>query len=130
MWQHQEASSALVYLQTTLQLKYNIVIMPLCISLWLGTENCILHINRHNVHNFLYEPGGVQHPFSPSCSRIDGKPSRTSELEEDEGFSDWSQKLEQRKQRWGGEGVQEGDQIHQGECREAQQAEPIQGEER
>ncbi|XP_015682800.1 lymphocyte-specific protein 1 [Protobothrops mucrosquamatus] len=63
-------------------------------------------------------------------SKIDGKPSRTSELEEDEGFSDWSQKLEQRKQRWGGEGVQEGDQIHQGECREAQQAEPIQGEER
>ncbi|NXA08888.1 LSP1 protein, partial [Sapayoa aenigma] len=29
----------------------------------------------------------------------DFKPSRTSELEEDEGFSDWSQKLEQRKQR-------------------------------
>ncbi|KAM3854933.1 lymphocyte-specific protein 1 isoform 2-T3 [Vipera latastei] len=63
-------------------------------------------------------------------SKIDGKPSKTSELEEDEGFSDWSQKLEQRKQQWGGEGMQEGDQIHQGECREAQQAEPIQGEER
>uniref|UniRef100_A0A0F7Z6J1 Lymphocyte-specific protein 1-like protein n=1 Tax=Crotalus adamanteus TaxID=8729 RepID=A0A0F7Z6J1_CROAD len=63
-------------------------------------------------------------------SKIDGKPSRTSELEEDEGFSDWSQKLEQRKQQWGGEGVQEGDPIHQGECREAQQAEPMQGEER
>lgn len=30
----------------------------------------------------------------------DFKPSGTSELEEDEGFSDWSQKLEQRKQRW------------------------------
>ncbi|NXL91704.1 LSP1 protein, partial [Alectura lathami] len=29
----------------------------------------------------------------------DFKPSGTSELEEDEGFSDWSQKLEQRKQR-------------------------------
>ncbi|NXE52405.1 LSP1 protein, partial [Casuarius casuarius] len=29
----------------------------------------------------------------------DFKPSKTSELEEDEGFSDWSQKLEQRKQR-------------------------------
>ncbi|KAM9278421.1 lymphocyte-specific protein 1 [Morus bassanus] len=43
-----------------------------------------------------------------SCSEIAGpaqenhydfKPSGTSELEEDEGFSDWSQKLEQRKQR-------------------------------
>ncbi|KAM9015286.1 lymphocyte-specific protein 1 isoform 1-T1 [Ara ararauna] len=43
-----------------------------------------------------------------SCSETSGpaqenhydfKPSGTSELEEDEGFSDWSQKLEQRKQR-------------------------------
>ncbi|XP_058013840.1 lymphocyte-specific protein 1 isoform X2 [Ahaetulla prasina] len=59
-------------------------------------------------------------------SRIDGKPPGTLELEEDEGFSDWSQKLEQLKQRSGGEGVQE---IHQGECREAQEAEPIQCEE-
>ncbi|NXE94160.1 LSP1 protein, partial [Menura novaehollandiae] len=32
-------------------------------------------------------------------NHYDFKPSRTSELEEDEGFSDWSQKLEQRKQR-------------------------------
>ncbi|XP_070621086.1 lymphocyte-specific protein 1 isoform X2 [Erythrolamprus reginae] len=58
--------------------------------------------------------------------RIDGKPPGTLEVEEDEGFSDWSQKLEQLKQRQGGEGVQE---IHQGECREAQEAEPIQCEE-
>lgn len=33
------------------------------------------------------------------CFSYDFKPSGTSELEEDEGFSDWSQKLEQRKQR-------------------------------
>ncbi|XP_054131652.1 lymphocyte-specific protein 1 isoform X1 [Melozone crissalis] len=32
-------------------------------------------------------------------NHYDFKPSGTSELEEDEGFSDWSQKLEQRKQR-------------------------------
>ncbi|XP_019407336.1 PREDICTED: lymphocyte-specific protein 1 isoform X1 [Crocodylus porosus] len=32
-------------------------------------------------------------------NQCDFKPSGTSELEEDEGFSDWSQKLEQRKQR-------------------------------
>ncbi|XP_007431737.1 lymphocyte-specific protein 1 isoform X2 [Python bivittatus] len=61
-------------------------------------------------------------------SKIDGKPSGTSEVEEDEGFSDWSQKLEQRKQRWVGEGLQEGEQIHPGECREPQQAEPTQCE--
>jgi len=34
------------------------------------------------------------------CFSYDFKPSGNSELEEDEGFSDWSQKLEQRKQRW------------------------------
>ncbi|XP_063145406.1 lymphocyte-specific protein 1 isoform X2 [Candoia aspera] len=61
-------------------------------------------------------------------SKIDGKPSGTSEVEEDEGFSDWSQKLEQRKQRCVGEGLQEGEQIHHGECREAQQADPAQCE--
>ncbi|XP_072193855.1 lymphocyte-specific protein 1 isoform X2 [Excalfactoria chinensis] len=32
-------------------------------------------------------------------NHYDFKPSGNSELEEDEGFSDWSQKLEQRKQR-------------------------------
>ncbi|XP_071618309.1 lymphocyte-specific protein 1 isoform X1 [Heliangelus exortis] len=32
-------------------------------------------------------------------NHYDFKPSGTSELEEDEGFSDWSQKLEQRRQR-------------------------------
>uniref|UniRef100_A0A8C8AN43 Lymphocyte specific protein 1 n=1 Tax=Otus sunia TaxID=257818 RepID=A0A8C8AN43_9STRI len=32
-------------------------------------------------------------------NHYDFKPAGTSELEEDEGFSDWSQKLEQRKQR-------------------------------
>uniref|UniRef100_A0A670XPZ1 Lymphocyte specific protein 1 n=1 Tax=Pseudonaja textilis TaxID=8673 RepID=A0A670XPZ1_PSETE len=61
--------------------------------------------------------------------RIDGKPPGTLELEEDEGFSDWSQKLEQLKKRSGGEGVQERDQILQGECRETQESDPIQCEE-
>ncbi|XP_077177613.1 lymphocyte-specific protein 1 isoform X2 [Paroedura picta] len=61
-------------------------------------------------------------------SQFDGKPSGTSELEEDEGFSDWSQKLEQRKQRWAAEGAQEGERICQ--WREAQQAAPAQPEER
>ncbi|KGL79400.1 Lymphocyte-specific protein 1 [Tinamus guttatus] len=35
----------------------------------------------------------------PQENHYDFKPSEPSELEEDEGFSDWSQKLEQRKQR-------------------------------
>ncbi|XP_066176997.1 lymphocyte-specific protein 1 isoform X1 [Sylvia atricapilla] len=35
----------------------------------------------------------------PQENHYDFKPSGPSELEEDEGFSDWSQKLEQRKQR-------------------------------
>ncbi|NXR10822.1 LSP1 protein, partial [Semnornis frantzii] len=39
----------------------------------------------------------------------DFKPSGTSELEEDEGFSDWSQKLEQRKQRSPRQSYQEED---------------------
>ena len=42
------------------------------------------------------------------CFSYDFKPSGTSELEEDEGFSDWSQKLEQRKQRWVGHSWTEG----------------------
>ncbi|XP_034977395.1 lymphocyte-specific protein 1 isoform X1 [Zootoca vivipara] len=58
-------------------------------------------------------------------SRIDGKPSGTTELEEDEGFSDWSQKLEQRKQRWAGEGVPEAEQTCQGDWREAQPTAPV-----
>ncbi|XP_075568513.1 lymphocyte-specific protein 1 isoform X2 [Pelecanus crispus] len=37
--------------------------------------------------------------FPEETESYDFKPSGTSELEEDEGFSDWSQKLEQRKQR-------------------------------
>ncbi|XP_060117187.1 lymphocyte-specific protein 1 isoform X3 [Heteronotia binoei] len=61
-------------------------------------------------------------------NQFDGKPSGTSELEEDEGFSDWSQKLEQRKQRWAAEGAQEGERICQ--WREAHQAAPAQREER
>lgn len=64
------------------------------------------------------------------CFRIDGKPSGTTELEEDEGFSDWSQKLEQRKQRWAGEGVPEAEQTCQGDWREAQPVAPACCEER
>ncbi|XP_067396693.1 lymphocyte-specific protein 1 isoform X2 [Emydura macquarii macquarii] len=55
---------------------------------------------------------------------FDFKPSGTSELEEDEGFSDWSQKLEQRKQKWAGEGTEEGEQTSHREWRQAQEAEP------
>ncbi|XP_044538014.1 uncharacterized protein LOC123252844, partial [Gracilinanus agilis] len=40
---------------------------------------------------------------------------RPPELEEDEGFSDWSQKLEQRKQRWGPEGTLDGGETPQEE---------------
>ncbi|XP_074086893.1 lymphocyte-specific protein 1 isoform X2 [Macrotis lagotis] len=40
------------------------------------------------------------------------------ELEEDEGFSDWSQKLEQRKQRWGPDGSLEGVETPQEESPE------------
>ncbi|XP_054826733.1 lymphocyte-specific protein 1 isoform X2 [Eublepharis macularius] len=69
-----------------------------------------------------------QNGESAQESQFDGKPSGTSELEEDEGFSDWSQKLEQRKQRWAGEGAQEGERIYQ--WTEAQQAAPAQWEER
>ncbi|NXW54383.1 LSP1 protein, partial [Eurystomus gularis] len=42
-------------------------------------------------------------------NHYDFKPSGTSELEEDEGFSDWSQKLEQRKQRSPRQSYQEED---------------------
>ncbi|KAF4801629.1 Lymphocyte-specific protein 1 [Turdus rufiventris] len=42
-------------------------------------------------------------------NHYDFKPSGPSELEEDEGFSDWSQKLEQRKQRSPGLSYQEED---------------------
>ncbi|NXG42642.1 LSP1 protein, partial [Psilopogon haemacephalus] len=44
--------------------------------------------------NGTVSPGGPAEE-----NHYDFKPSGTSELEEDEGFSDWSQKLEQRKQR-------------------------------
>ncbi|KFV69818.1 Lymphocyte-specific protein 1, partial [Dryobates pubescens] len=42
-------------------------------------------------------------------NHYDFKPSGLSELEEDEGFSDWSQKLEQRKQRSPRQSYQEED---------------------
>ncbi|XP_030306814.1 lymphocyte-specific protein 1 isoform X3 [Calypte anna] len=57
----------------------------------------------------MSDPEGCQegaeglNPVEDECPResesYDFKPSGTSELEEDEGFSDWSQKLEQRRQR-------------------------------
>ncbi|XP_072495595.1 lymphocyte-specific protein 1 isoform X1 [Notamacropus eugenii] len=40
------------------------------------------------------------------------------ELEEDEGFSDWSQKVEQRKQRWGPDGSLDGGETPQEESPE------------
>ncbi|XP_068800899.1 lymphocyte-specific protein 1 isoform X2 [Struthio camelus] len=43
------------------------------------------------------DPAGDESPSESES--YDFKPSEPSELEEDEGFSDWSQKLEQRKQR-------------------------------
>ncbi|NXI59773.1 LSP1 protein, partial [Chloroceryle aenea] len=59
---------------------------------------------------------GLNSPVSCSESagpaeenHYDFKPSGTSELEEDEGFSDWSQKLEQRKQRSPRQSYQEED---------------------
>ncbi|XP_007063030.2 lymphocyte-specific protein 1 isoform X1 [Chelonia mydas] len=57
-------------------------------------------------------------------NQFDFKPSGTSELEEDEGFSDWSQKLEQRKQRWAAEGTQEGEQTCPREWTQAQEEAP------
>ncbi|XP_038263033.1 lymphocyte-specific protein 1 isoform X1 [Dermochelys coriacea] len=57
-------------------------------------------------------------------NQFDFKPSGTSELEEDEGFSDWSQKLEQRKQRWAAEGTQEGEQTSPREWTQAREAAP------
>ncbi|XP_075784272.1 lymphocyte-specific protein 1 isoform X5 [Pelodiscus sinensis] len=52
------------------------------------------------------------------------KPSGPSEMEEDEGFSDWSQKLEQRKQKWASEGAQAGERTSPQEWREAQEVVP------
>ncbi|XP_043828404.1 lymphocyte-specific protein 1 isoform X2 [Dromiciops gliroides] len=43
---------------------------------------------------------------------------RPAELEEDEGFSDWSQKPEQRKQRWGPDGSLDGGETPQEESPE------------
>uniref|UniRef100_A0A8D0G9L0 Lymphocyte specific protein 1 n=1 Tax=Sphenodon punctatus TaxID=8508 RepID=A0A8D0G9L0_SPHPU len=58
-------------------------------------------------------------------NQCDVKPAGTLELEEDEGFSDWSQKLEQRKQRSAEEAAQDGEQpCHRG-WRETQEAAPI-----
>ncbi|XP_060624673.2 lymphocyte-specific protein 1 isoform X1 [Anolis sagrei] len=65
--------------------------------------------------------------LAPQESQIDGKPAGGSELEEDEGFSDWSLKLEQRKQRWAemGEAAPNGYRTCYSECsREAQQVAP------
>uniref|UniRef100_A0A452IDF5 Uncharacterized protein n=1 Tax=Gopherus agassizii TaxID=38772 RepID=A0A452IDF5_9SAUR len=68
--------------------------------------------------------------LSAQENQFDFKPSGTSELEEDEGFSDWSQKLEQRKQRWAAEGTQEEERTSPREWTQAQEAEPTCREER
>ncbi|XP_034869469.1 lymphocyte-specific protein 1 isoform X2 [Mirounga leonina] len=48
------------------------------------------------------EDGGSQSPELPEQETLLSlKPSEAPELDEDEGFSDWSQKPEQRRQPWG-----------------------------
>ncbi|NWZ36033.1 LSP1 protein, partial [Brachypodius atriceps] len=55
---------------------------------------------RSQAEEGLNGPGSCSESAAlPQENHYDFKPSGTSELEEDEGFSDWSQKLEQRKQR-------------------------------
>lgn len=69
MWQHQEASSAPCVFADNIVIQEqhgstcHDATMHIWASLWSGTEIYTLHINRHNVHNFLYEPGSVQRPF-------------------------------------------------------------------
>ncbi|XP_075784269.1 lymphocyte-specific protein 1 isoform X2 [Pelodiscus sinensis] len=60
----------------------------------------------------------------PAYPGFEFKPSGPSEMEEDEGFSDWSQKLEQRKQKWASEGAQAGERTSPQEWREAQEVVP------
>ncbi|XP_036032895.1 lymphocyte-specific protein 1 isoform X3 [Onychomys torridus] len=48
---------------------------------------------------------------------------KSSELDEDEGFGDWSQKTEQRQQFWENEGTAEGREPSQSESPEEKQAE-------
>ncbi|KAH0508201.1 Lymphocyte-specific protein 1 [Microtus ochrogaster] len=48
---------------------------------------------------------------------------KSSELDEDEGFGDWSQKIEQRQQTCGDEGTAEGSEPSQSESPEEKQAE-------
>lgn len=48
---------------------------------------------------------------------------KSSEVDEDEGFGDWSQKMEQRQQTWGNEGTAEGSEPSQSESPEEKQAE-------
>ncbi|ERE79322.1 lymphocyte-specific protein 1 [Cricetulus griseus] len=48
---------------------------------------------------------------------------KSSELDEDEGFGDWSQKMEQRQQCWENEGTAEGTEPSQNESPEETQAE-------
>ncbi|XP_023566189.1 lymphocyte-specific protein 1 isoform X2 [Octodon degus] len=49
------------------------------------------------------------------------KPSRTPELDEDEGFGEWSQKPEQQQQSWGTEGPVDGCNLPGGKCPEGEQ---------
>nr|BAC27463.1 unnamed protein product [Mus musculus] len=48
---------------------------------------------------------------------------KSSELDEDEGFGDWSQKPEPRQQFWGNEGTAEGTEPSQSERPEEKQTE-------
>ncbi|KAM6160504.1 lymphocyte-specific protein 1 isoform 2-T2 [Erethizon dorsatum] len=51
------------------------------------------------------------------------KPSETPELDEDEGFGDWSQKPEQQQQSWGTEGSVDSCKPPWGKCPEGEQEE-------
>ncbi|KFU94358.1 Lymphocyte-specific protein 1, partial [Chaetura pelagica] len=65
---------------------------------------------RSQAEEGLNGTGSCSESVGPSQeNHYDFKPSGTSELEEDEGFSDWSQKLEQRKQRFPQQSYEEED---------------------
>lgn len=56
------------------------------------------------------------------------KPSETPELDEDEGFGDWSQKPEQQQQPWGTKGSADSSNPPWGKCPEREQEEDRQVE--
>ncbi|XP_044775172.1 lymphocyte-specific protein 1 isoform X1 [Neomonachus schauinslandi] len=70
------------------------------------------------------EDGGGQSPELPEQETLLSlKPSEAPELDEDEGFSDWSQKPEQRRQPWGARETSNCGEPPWGESPEGQQEE-------